>query len=180
MACETCCWNIMLHMWEWVSHVAHGNESCHIWYYSHVQSRAVDGTWHMMLSYVRRDILLCVTWLISMRDVTLWQLKKCHWLSSIWDMILSHVQHDAFRCATWPIHMYFQHTTTHCNTLQHTTTHCNTLQHTAQHDQFKCATWLTHIVDVRYDPLLCATWRILMCDMTHSHVRQTHIYVWHD
>jgi len=43
--------------------------------------------WDVTHSYVRHDLLICVTWLVY----------KC-------DMTHSYAWHDAFICATWPIH----------------------------------------------------------------------------
>jgi len=46
------------------------------------------------------------------------------------------------------------------------------------HDSFICVTWRIHMCDmthsyVWHDAFICVTWRIHTCDMTHS-------YVWHD
>jgi len=72
------------------------------------------------------------------------------------------LQHGALHCATLhhsAIHCNtVQHSSTHCNTPQHTATLCNTLQHTATH-------WKAHCV-------MCETWLIHLCHMTHP-------YVWH-
>jgi len=83
-------------------------------------------------------------------------------------MTHSYVWHNSFICWRTPLHYLWD------------ITH-------VWHDSFMCVTWHSFIRVARliekaplcttcaneYDSLICATWLIHMCDMTHS-------YVWHD
>ena len=107
----------------------------------------------MTHSCVSRDVFICATWLIYMRDMT-------HLLQ---------IQFTATHCNT------LQHTATHCNTLQHTATHCNTLQHTARHDSSIHVAWLIYVCDVTHSYDSCSTYysviwviHILLSNTCHS------------
>jgi len=145
-----------------ISHVAHTNNSCHIyaWVISHICMCAVQGAVLCTNSYVWHGSFICVTRPIHMCDMThsyVWHdpficvTRPIH----MCDSTHSYVWHDPFICVTRPIHM------------------CDTTHSYVWHDPFTCVTWLIGICDmtdlyVWHDWLIRnMTWLIHVCVMTH-------------
>jgi len=116
----TCVLSRMRMMWsEWLFMIRMIKRS---WPESWVMSQ-IWMMWSMKDSYVWHDVLLCVTWLIHMCDIThhmndvIWTIShgqnhgSCHryeccdliWM--MWSKNDSYVWHDSFICVTWLIHM---------------------------------------------------------------------------
>jgi len=95
---------------------------------------------------VRRDLFICVTWLIHMYYViyvyATWRNRV--WLAFCSSSAAAPVLRDSFIRATWLIHM------------------CDRTHSYVRHDSFICATWLIHMCEmthsyVRHDSFICAT-----------------------
>jgi len=127
-------------------------------------------------SYLRHDLLVCVTWLICatwlihMCDMThpymrhdssiyaIWLTLCATWSVHMCDMTYASVRHYSFICATRHIHM------------------CNTDHWYVRPDLLICATRPIHMCDMPHsytqrDAIICATWLTLMHIMTYSHVQ---------
>jgi len=79
---------------------------------------------------IGHDMLICLTWLIHVREMILF----------VCDMAHLYAWHDTLTLITWlllvcDISRLLE--AAHCNTLQRTATHCNTLQHTATSHLFE-------------------------------------------
>ena len=117
----------------------------------------------MTNSYVRRDWLICVTWLIHKCDLThsyarpnimcaIWLIHKC-------DMT-HEIAHGITALSTCYIH--YEHWQL-----------CDKTQSYVWHDAFICVTWRIHMCDMTHSygwhgSHSCVTWLIYMCDMTQS------------
>ena len=83
--CVTYEW-VMSHMWMWMSHVTHMNESCHTWKMSHVTH--MNESWHtyenmseLVGSHMPRVQILCVCVCVCvshMNEIC----HKCEWVRS--------------------------------------------------------------------------------------------------
>jgi len=158
---------------------------------------------------VRHDSLICVTWLIDMCDVTRWYVWRdsliyvtwlvhileeegaipkttihcIPWLMTMCDMFDSYVWHDSFICVSWLVHLCdmtrlysvgggnHQETTNIACCAFHVT-HMNESFHTNE-SVLRLIHWshirMTHLY-VWHDSCTCVTWLMHMCDMTHSYV----------
>jgi hypothetical protein len=181
-ACIVCViLNAPLFVWHWMRHCL-----CDMTH-SFVQHDAFIGVTRLTHmcdtthSYVWHDAFMRVTRRIHMRDTT-------H----------SYVWHDSFKCVTRLIHMcdtthsYAPHQwydacvinlwaslVTHCDTLQHAATHCNYIPiHTAT--IFQSITDAMPASCVWHDSPICVSWRIHMCDTTHSYLWHDMSCAWHD
>jgi len=111
---------------------------------------------------VRREAVICVTWLIHMCNMThlyVWRdsFTCVTWLVRV-SMTHSHVGHDSFICHV--TQLYQGHESFLCH-----------VTHPTGHDSFVCATCLIHTWDmthshVWHDSFTCVTWLIHMCDMS--------------
>jgi len=112
----------------------------------------------------RHDILICVTWLIHMCDLT-------H--SYVWHD--SHVWHDLFICVTWLARGCNR---TDSYVWRDLLTVVTRLVHTR-------VTWLFHTCDmtppyVWHNFFLAATWLIIHVNThTHTHTQDTPTHTWH-
>jgi len=155
--------------------------------------------------YSWHDLLICVTWLIHISDMT----HSCQWHDSfifvthLCDMTHSYKWHDSFinirrysficwTCiisiyATWHICDLYEWVMSH-RWVSHVT-YINVSCHL--HHLHICDTYLLdmhhfHICDMTqlhswHDLLIPVTWLIHLLEMQHSHICDlTHSYVWHD
>jgi len=116
---------------------------------------------------------MCVTWLIHVRDMTHWYVRRDSLMcdmehrymrhdSLMWDMTHWYVWHDSLTCETWLIDV--------CNGAL--------IYDTVMHDSFMCVTWIIDMCDMTHscawlDSFMSVTWLTHVCDMTHS-------CMWHD
>jgi len=182
------------HTYEWVilERYSYGSFVCvrllvrNTWGWRSVCVRVCGGGW--------RSALSILIWLIRMCQVTHSHVSHTEgqrFFSSAHIPRL-HTWHDKFTRVTWHVHT--------CDMT------CSHLWHdTSTRDLFKCVIWLIHtyaplraedvLFKYSYYLFVCVTWRIRMCDMTHSYVWRdsficvtwlihmcdmTHSYVWHD
>jgi len=114
--------------------------------------------WDMTHSNVRQDSCICMTWLIHSHDTT-----------------YLYTWRDSGICGTWLIRI---HAMTHSNVRQdsltglihtHETTHLYMSRDAYMwYDSFVYVQW--RWLPACHDFFICATWRMYLCDMPHSHV----------
>jgi len=144
-------------------------------------------------SYAWRDSVICVTWLIDLLDVHVYDMTifiHVRYVSLAW--------HSSFLCVTCVILM--------CD-MTHSYVWHDSIHSCAWHASLLCVIWLTHMCNMTHsyawrdsffmwhDSFLHVTWLIRMSDMTHAYewhdsflrvtcliltCNMTHSYVWHD
>jgi len=148
--------------------------------------------WHDIHSYTRVTWLtsVCVTWSIPVYDVTHSSLA---WRMPVCDVTHPCVWHDSFQCAAWLIHMFGVTQTWEkknpedkmCDVTYFCV--CD-MDHFGVWHFCVCVTWLSVRHDYSCvwrdsfmcDVIVCATWIISACDMTHFCVGVPLACVWHD
>jgi len=122
---------------------------------------------NMNFSYVRFDVLICMTWLIHMDDLTLLCVRMtllCIHMTLLCVHMTLLCVHMTLLC----VHKTYWHDMNHFYMrfdVFTCLTHCNTLHIYRWKESF--------FLHVRFDAFICMTWLIHMYDMTYS-------FVWHE
>ena len=105
-----------------------------------------------ILSCVRHDSFICVTWLMHKRDMTQYYV----WHDSFSAVIHMAVPQGDESCPTYDWMSHVTHMNESCHTYEWVMSHI----------------WMSHVTPSN-DSVMCVAWLIQICHMTHS-------YVWYD
>jgi len=127
----------------------------------------------MTHSHVWHDLLVHVTWLISICDMTMGWLRLVRSIKSWVSFAKEPYKKDCIlqkrpiflRSLLTVATLYLWHESFYIHV-------CAMMHSYVWHDLFICIRWLIHMC-AWHDSFICMLWLIHMCDMTHS-------YVWHD
>jgi len=114
----------------------------------------------MTCPYVWRDVTRLYTWHNSCIRVA--------WLIRTREKTHLFVWHDLFICVSWLTEHWYGQSETWMNRGARRNDSCHIWMSHATHRNASCHIYDTGVVDHRhYDSLICVTWIIHMCDMTH-------------
>jgi len=142
----------------------------YVWHYSFISATRLipETTYLLTMAHCYDDTTnaydscVCVTWLIHMCDITHSYVRHDSFIYVTWHMrdfgmTRSCVRHYSCTCATWIVYMC--ESCVYATWLIHV---CDMTHSYVWHDSFIRVTWLIHMWDMTH------SWRIQMCDMTHS------------